>query len=356
MGPWYKDHARAAGIGQQRVGIADQAALGILRDADDDAQAFTGSIFQWLAAAGVNVGILGKDQNGRVATDPIPAGVTFAKIQLVGAAYDPTLWSATYVEYSGANPAYGVGVSPPATTQYFYNLAATATWASGEARVTTTIQHRFRVGDTVAVNMNVAGYNGNQFVVSAVESATVFRYAVGGPLGSTSGFAYNRQTYGAIQLGGWATQFFDVQADTDPFFLYIAPHSPHEDEGGGYGSAIEKLYAGAVDPSAVAPGGALTTTYAEQIAVGYVATSTQRTTYEDRQELMASIDDMVKTLVDYLTARWGDNWTIIFTTDQGIQNGEQSAWGTARSKPRSGKVRRVPCSSCAARSSARAQP
>ena len=78
-------------------------------------QAFTGTIFQWLAAAGVNVGILGKDQNGRVATDPIPAGVTFAKIQLVGAAYDPTLWSATYVEYSGANPAYGVGVSPPAT-------------------------------------------------------------------------------------------------------------------------------------------------------------------------------------------------------------------------------------------------
>ncbi len=202
MGPWYKDHALAAGLGQQRVGISDQAAVGVLRDVDDDAQAFTGSIFQWLAAAGVNVGILGKDQNGRVATDPIPAGVTFAKIQLVGAAYDPTLWSATYVEYSGANPAYGVGVSPPATTQYFYQLTATATWASGEARVTTSIQHRLRVGDTVAINMNVAGYNGNQFLVSAVESSTVFRYAVPGPLGAASGNAYNRQTYGAIQLGG----------------------------------------------------------------------------------------------------------------------------------------------------------
>ena len=160
----------------------------------------------------------------------------------------------------------------------------------------------------------------------------MFRYAVSGPLGAASGNAYNRQTYGAIQLGGWATEFFDAQADGDPFFLYIAPHSPHEDEGGGYGSAIEKLYAGAVDPATVAPGGSLAATYAEQIAVGYVANSTQRTTYEDRQELMASIDDMLTTIVGYLTARWGDDWTIIFTTDQGIQNGEQSAWGNGAIK------------------------
>ena len=62
--------------------------------------------------------------------------------------------------------------------------------------------------------------------------------------------------------------------------------------------------------------------------VGPAQPATQyRTAYCARNEMMASSDDMLARICEYAFARWGDNFTLIITSDNGDQIGEQDIRG-----------------------------
>lgn len=332
MGPYGKDLAAQAGLARQRVSHATQTSLGVLRDSDDDLQAFTGSLFQWLARENVHCGIFGKFQNPMGQTDIIPAGVSEAHIQLVGDNVT-NYYTATYLELADdptghTNPYNGNGATPTLRS-YGYNFAiSAASWSStagGTAHITAA-GHGLNVGDQVGVQVTTqAGYNGFNFTVTAATSNT-FDYLVAGPLSSASGGqVYNRQQYSAIQLGHWVEDFINARGDAESFFAYVAPHQPHSTTTGDYSSATEKMYAGSVDPTdAIAWNGVA----GQNSPVGAVPiTSGQQDTWRGVNELLCSVDDMLGIIIGALEARWGDDWTICFTSDQGIQNGDQSARG-----------------------------
>jgi arylsulfatase A-like enzyme len=52
----------------------------------------------------------------------------------------------------------------------------------------------------------------------------------------------------------------------------------------------------------------------------------QQEAYQDSVQMCASVDDMLRMIVDYCDTRYGpDGWGLIFTSDQGIQNGDQGS-------------------------------
>lgn len=334
IGPWNKDLAAAYPV------TPVLASAQTTRGAGDDLQAFTGCMFCFLARYIENVAIFGKYQNGFYSTtasaaNSIPAGVTAASImEAYAAPHPPSHWASIAHEYTGPNAWDGPGATPTTVTYSCSHTISRCEYAAGESIITGAV-HQLQVGDEVAISgVSDASYNGI-FVVSALDATTPttkFRYknpAAGATIttGLSAARSFNRNYYESNIIASKCIEFTDGLADNDPFFVYLAPRWPHLGLDGTYNDTAEKRYLGKVSQSDAF--------YWDNVAgaTSPVGPSTgYKPAFAARHEMLASVDDMIRTICENWTARWGDDWFLIITGDNGDQIGEQDIRGNGQSK------------------------
>lgn len=370
IGPIFYDLAKD--IPSSHVPAAQQpmfsagAGYGGRRDADDDVQAFTGWIGVWLARLGVKVGVYGKITNGYKGNDGAPAGPyatppgPFAPPGVVDCAIcesdtvhyqsitheyhsTPTAWNG--VVGATTNPWNGNG-QPTDTTTYNYKQVPTkVSWVSG-----TTVEVQFasnphlKVGQTITlINMPDPTFNGT-FVVTALPTTLKAQMSNPGAnhvtlttgFGSAGSAVYS--LFETVRHAWDAIDFLETCQDSDPIYLYIAPRVVHIQPDNTYNKASSINYdgtlasGGTVDPNAAFEFGANWTGVDEAgvaSPVGPFPTDSGFAAFQAnwaaRQQMMGDLDDMLNKLCTYLDGRWGlENCTIIITTDNGDQIGEQT--------------------------------
>lgn len=342
MGPWGKDLALKHGYGRQRVTNATQSSDGVLRDSDDDVQAFSGAIWQQLDREGVAVGFFGKLSNPRDRTDPIPAGIARAVIQLEDGPNSPVTDDAQYnlwfqdfdmnTAYDGGNqtlnPFDGDGydtLGNYSTSTYPNKPVQTLTWVGGTATVTllTSIGGTaLSAGDQITITGNTSGYNGT-WTLTGGNGLTTFTFATPTSGGGGGGTLYPRANFAPFLYWKKCKAWLDALTDAQPFYVNMTSRLPHDNNGNYFSSTSEKEYSNAVDPTTAIFYGGVS---GASNPVNASLSSTEQDNWQDCMQMMASIDDLIKLIADYADGRWGtDGWGIIFTSDQGIQNGDQGA-------------------------------
>lgn len=352
-GPYNMSLAAMAGFGSQRVSHDMQVAMNVLRpdpanptgiphDPTDDLQQFTGSIFQEAARSAMVMFAL-KYNNPWKVSDLIPAGITRWRGQSVQATADGTgQWQADIVEFDGINPFNGTGVSPPPSVNYKYGRGSTTlstyTVVGGVGRIksqSSTTKHRFRTQDigTYCVqigNAGVTGYNGLWKLVAIDTEYRCWFEFPGGDLGTSGASIYNRHELPIMKAAEWTEEFIDmVDAAGAPCLIWLCPHQTHatgaENPTDESNQTFEKCYEDSVDPTDACffdgVQGAVSPT-----APNPPSTDTQLV-YKYIMQQMATVDDFLGRILDKLDSVWPNDYYLIFTADQGIQQKEQDQWG-----------------------------
>lgn len=383
IGPWEFDCSKRAGLADTPVSPATQASLlgtcgtrtvsghgtargnsTNLQPADtstpDDLQAFTGGIANWLNEAGVRCGLVGKYQNAYADTGDsryttaaeqylfVPPGWDYWHALIGddsgynGGAQDH--WRVHVNHYTGTNPGAGTGTTGTEIA-YRYDLPIlTITYTGGIATVTidSTIgrPHNLAIGDEVSIEgVNVAALNSTAgtagFTVLTVPSAYSFTYATTAS-GSGSGAnatgqtmtAYPRPNYGDEVWAASAVDFINTCTEEQPWYLYLAPDNPHQGTTGGDtpndNRERERRYINTVNPDDYARWGGVTGAVSPA-TIAANATTARKQQWQQRQEMLASTDDLVGKVLDACETRGWSNVIVVFTSDNGFQVGEQEA-------------------------------
>lgn len=379
IGPWEFDRAKQNGYPDTPLAPSSQGTVptptgtqtiaghGITRldpnrrgdsTTPDDLQAFTGSIANWLSENGVRCGLVGKYQNAYADTTDnryttpatqylfVPPGWNYwaaligDDTKYNGGAQDH--WRVHTNEFTGTNPGDGSGMTGTEVA-YRYDLPISSiTWASGTATVTvTSAPHNLTVGDEVHVEgVTPSGFCSSTgaagFTVTGVPSAYSFQYAIPNP-GASSGStavgstmtAYPRPNYGDAIWARKAVEFVNTCAQDEPWYLYLAPDNPHQGTSGSGDTPNdarerERRYVDTVDRNGYAYWGG---TYGavSPATIGANLTTERAKQWQQRQEMLASTNDLIDDVLDACEARGWTNVIVVFTSDNGFQTGEQEA-------------------------------
>lgn len=354
-------------------------------DTDDDLQAFTGSLPVWLKHAGVTCGLFGKYQNkygqewnGGVSASSSPSWLTTitggAAVNGSNAVFtqsinpnsvmsyvppgwdewhcfdgDPTTTIPTgstgnayawrIAHYSGDNAADSDGQVADSIEVGYYAKTVTSITRSGTVATATVPGHgMLEPGEEFAMEgATDANFNGTTRTVASILDADRFTYTVansGATTASGTITCYPRRGYADHQWTLLGRDFILSRAETEPWFLYYAPHNPHKaydqyDASGDPTHAsptkeVERRYMSTVSGADLAtwngtPGAFSPTTDATTL------TGTFRSEWERRQEMLASVDDTIGALLDACEARGWFNVTLILTSDNGYLEGEHTS-------------------------------
>lgn len=336
----------------------------------DDLQAFTGSIANWLNQAGVTCGLVGKYQNSYakcgddryttadqqylfvppgwdywyalIGDDESPTPDSHGVLQYAGGAQDH--WRVHANHFEGTNPGDGWG-AVGTEVAFRYDLPISSiTWAGGTATVTVDSSlnrpTNLSIGDEVHIEgvtptgfCSTVGQAG--FTVTAILSDYSFQYALSNP-GASSGSsavgsimtAYPRPNYGDAVWARKAVEFINTRDEAEPWYLYIAPDNPHQGTSSGDTPSDarerERRYTNTVDPNGFQWWNGVHGALSPATLSGSL-TSGRLAQWQQRQEMIASTDDLIDEVMAACEARGWTNVIVVFTSDNGFQVGEQEA-------------------------------
>lgn len=324
QGPWELDKASA--LPPTHVAYADQG-LGL----GYDAQAFTGWLGVWLARSSIPVAIYGKWQNGYRTTNAYAfPGVVDCCIVESETAHNTSVAS----EFTGTNAWDGTGQPTTATTYSYAKVPSSITRASNVTTVTASA-HNLEIGDTVTISLNMTNTSFDGTFTVTAKATNTFSYANAGTNQTiSSGFAAAGSKAYCLHemrlLTRRAVDFIESQTAGSSFFLYMAPRANHVDSDGTYTKAAPVEYLGTVPTSDAF--------YWQGTATGVspvgptTSLASYRTQWAGRQAQLAAYDDMIRDVVAALENGWHGNYTLIFTSDNGDQIGEQDGRGSGATK------------------------
>jgi hypothetical protein len=343
----------SAGRGDGSVGVAGA----------DDLQAFTGDAWCWLPQFGVKVSYHGKYQNGagqtntsgRFSVDDPNGALARAKTTRFVRPGITDYYCTTddyqdhyhypMCEFSGANPGDGDGAVGVATYYDYDRDCVSATWAGGILTVTLAgdvgytrdgsfFQEDLVNGEEIVLDgFTPTAINGIYTVSSVNVGAKQFTVNLAVNPGATTvvGKAYPKKFFSEQRHLKHMLQTLSNYSDTDSFLLNYCPRMPHgslsHDGFGADDETLERRYfingvyavtqgqalrwngvSGAVSPATYAP---------DLTALRYKM-------FQNRMCMLASADDVIKTMLDTLDARFGtDGYIVIFLSDNGYQYGEK---------------------------------
>lgn len=336
------------------------------RQAGDDPAQSSGSLPNWLAAAGITTGLVGKYQNGYART-PTISGIDYGSLDGAGTALGPSDfplgpkrvppdWHYWFAKIGGETCAAGsasnwdggnqnsyrgwfneklegdfsnIGTNADAIgTPVYHQYDQTVVSGSTTANVVTmrVDGHGLEVGDEVVIEgCTPSAYNVTALVTDVVD-ANNFKYAIASTPSNISvvGKCYISKYYGTRTMTEKALEFLARRREDEDWFLYYAIDAPHQ--GSNDNVEVERRYLNTVTTAdrfyygGVAGAVAPTTNMADAQASGAQAQ------WRQRQETLRTLDDCIAQIDDYLNERGWHDTVIIVTGDQGVHYGEHGIW------------------------------